>query len=449
MILDPATMLAFARFLFAFTIGSHILLVSTSISLIVLISVAEYLSIRQKDGVYDRLARRLSKVFVVSFGIGTASGIVMAVELVTLFPKFMTLVAQTGVIVLFYAEVFAFFLEVLALVLYVYYWNSFRRKWVHWGVSLLIASGTIISAVFITMVNAWMNTPNGFDIATYIGSGLTTVSQVEPWAAFMTSSAASQVIHVLVTTLFAGTMVVGSYFAFWYLRSRDQGDRAMLGRAMKILGVVATITILLSGLTGSNEMATLLSGQPLKYAALDANINPGANLPDRFFGTIVNGTYVGGFSVTGMQSLLAHFETGLSELPGLSQFPTSTWPPLLVHTTFNIMTVGGIALGLFFFAYFVGILRRKKPNESRLFLILWIPLAVLAAIVYELGWATDEIGRQPWIVYNVMSVGQAANTSPSIFVPGILVVLFYLLMVPSAFYLYARVFKGRVGQQEV
>ena len=187
----------------------------------------------------------------------------------------------------------------------------------------------------------------------------------------------------------------------------------------------------------------------MKYAALDANINPGANLPDRFFGTIVNGTYVGGFSVTGMQSLLAHFETGLSELPGLSQFPTSTWPPLLVHTTFNIMTVGGIALGLFFFAYFVGILRRKKPNESRLFLILWIPLAVLAAIVYELGWATDEIGRQPWIVYNVMSVGQAANTSPSIFVPGILVVLFYLLMVPSAFYLYARVFKGRVGQQEV
>jgi cytochrome d ubiquinol oxidase subunit I len=446
--LNPVPMSLFVRFLFAFTIGSHILLVSTSIALIVLISAAEFLAIRKNDGVYETLARRLSKMFVVSFGIGTASGIVMAVELVTLFPGFMTLVAQTGVIVLFYTEVFAFFLEVLALILYVYYWNSFGSRYAHWGVSLVVAAGTMLSAVFITMVNAWMNTPNGFDVAAFKSSGLKTVSQVQPWTAFLTTSTASEVAHVVFTTLFAGSMVIGCYFAYWLVRSSDSGEKEMLSRGMRIIGAIAVAMIVLSGLTGSNEMATLLTGQPLKYAALDANINPGTNLPDRFFGTVVNHRYVGGFEVPGLQSLLSQLETGVSSLPGLTQFNESTWPPLLVHTTFNVMAVGGMVLGVSFLAYFVALLLKKRPFESKMFLYLWVPLAVLSVVVYQLGWATDEIGRQPWIVYNVMTVDQAANLSSSLFIPGILVVLLYLLIVPATFYIYARVFKGGATAQE-
>jgi len=59
-----------------------------------------------------------------------------------------------------------------------------------------------------------------------------------------------------------------------------------------------------------------------------------------------------------------------------------------------------------------------------------------------LGWATDEVGRQPWIVYNVMTVAQAANTSDALLVPGVIIVLFYLVVVPATFYFYSRVFQG-------
>jgi len=45
-------MTTFDRFLFAFTIASHITLVSLSISLIVTIVLAEFLSIRYHDHVY-------------------------------------------------------------------------------------------------------------------------------------------------------------------------------------------------------------------------------------------------------------------------------------------------------------------------------------------------------------------------------------------------------------
>jgi cytochrome d ubiquinol oxidase subunit I len=442
MAVDPGSMLTFVRFLFAFTIGSHILLVSTSIALVFLIFISEFVSIRKHDQAYDALARRLSKVFVISFGVGTASGIVMAVELVGLFPSFMTLVASTGAMALLYAEVSAFFLEVLALVLYVYYWNTFRRRYSHWAVSVFVVIGTLASAVFITMVNAWMNTPNGFDTSAFIGSGFKTVTGVEPFAAFLTVSTVTQIFHVLVTTLFAGTMVIGAYFAYWFVRSGDAGEKAMYSRALKILGAMAIVTIVLSGISGSEEMGSLLVNQPLKYAALDGNTVPGTNLPDRFFGSVVNGTYVGGISVPGMQALLAKFETGTTTLPGLSQFPANTWPPLLVSTTFNVMTVGGLALGLFLFAFFVSFVRKRRPYESRRLLYTWIPAAVLATLVYQLGWATDEVGRQPWIVYNVMTVAQAANTSDALLVPGIVIVLFYLAVIPVTFYFYSRVFQG-------
>ena len=442
MAVDPVSMLSFVRFLFAFTIGSHILLVSTSIALVFLISISEFLSIRKNDPVYQALARKLSKVFVISFGVGTASGIVMAVELVGLFPSFMTLVASTGAMALLYAEVSAFFLEVLALVLYVYYWNTFRGRYSHWFVSLFVVTGTLASAVFITMVNAWMNTPNGFDVSAFISSGFKTITGVEPFAAFLTASTAIQVFHVLVTTLLAGTMVIGAYFAYWFVRSRNAAEKAMYSRALKILGAIAIVTIILSGISGSEEMGSLLVNQPLKYAALDANPVPGTNLPDRFFGSVVGGNYVGGISVPGMQALLAKFETGVTTLPGLSQFPPNTWPPLLVNTTFNVMTVGGLALGLFLFAFFISFVRKRRPYESRRLLHIWIPAAALAMLVYQLGWATDEVGRQPWIVYNVMTVAQAANTSDALLIPGIVIILFYLALIPVTFYFYSRVFQG-------
>jgi cytochrome d ubiquinol oxidase subunit I len=440
-------MVTFVRFLFAFTIGSHILLVSTSISLSILISAAEFISIRRGDRVYEALARKLTKVFVVSFGVGTASGIVMAVELVTLFPSFMTLVTQTGVIILFYTEMFAFFLEILALVLYVYYWDSFRNRYAHWAASLFVIAGTLLSAVLITMVNAWMNTPNGFDMATFISSGL--VSRVQPWAVFLTPSTVSEIFHVLPTTVLAGSTIIGSFFAYWFLRSQDAGEKEMFGKALKILGAIGIVTIALSVITGANEISTLLTAQPLKFAALEANPINGTNLPEKLFGGVVNGKFMGGIIIPGAQSLLAKLETGITTLPGLNQYPSSIWPPLLVHTTFDAMVIGGMALGAFFLLYLVALLLKRKPYESKFFLYLQIPAAVVAVLVYLLGWATDEIGRQPWIVYNVMTVAQAANVSTSLFVPGILIMLFYVLILPASFYFYARIFRQSDMQKEV
>jgi len=262
------------------------------------------------------------------------------------------------------------------------------------------------------------------------------------------------VFHVLPTTVLAGSTIIGSFFAYWFLRSRDAGEKEMLGKALKIIGVIGVATILLSGITGANEISTLLTVQPLKFAALEANPIPGTNLPEKLFGGIVNGTppaFGGGIIIPGAQSFLTRLETGITTLPGLSQYnqTSNPWPPLLVHTTFDTMVVGGMALGVFFFLYFVALLLKRRPYESKFFLYLQIPAAVVAVLVFLLGWATDEVGRQPWIVYDVMKVEQAANLSSSLFVPGILMVLFYVLIIPASFYFYARIFRQSDEQKEV
>ena len=435
------TMTAFDRFLFAFTIASHITLVSTSIALIVTIVLAEFLSIRRNDQHFASLRERLTKVFTVSFGVGTASGIVMAVELVTLFPSFMTVGAQTGVVELFYFEVFAFFLETLFLVLYVYYADAFRGRWTHFVVGCGVAAGALTSAVLIVAVNAWMNTPNGLDVSTFLNglqSGTLTVTGVNPWAPFATPSTFTEVVHVLPTTVFTGSMIIGGYFAYRIIRYRIPEERTLLIKGVKLTWAVSIVTLVLSGITGTHSMATLLQVQPLKYAALDHNLAPGANLPESFLG----------ITLPGLQSWLAQVELGTTQLPGLSQFAQSTWPPLYVNTTFDLMVLGGFLAGGYFLLYLLGWLFRKEPFDSTVLLYLQIPAAIGSFLVYQFGWITDEVGRQPWIVYNLVTVDQAANQSASLVLPGFLIMAFYLVVIPATFYFFIRVFNSGKQTQE-
>ncbi len=71
-----------------------------------------------------------------------------------------------------------------------------------------------------------------------------------------------------------------------------------------------------------------------------------------------------------------------------------------------------VGLGFFFIALFILAIwfgRREKLEKHRWFLwlaLLSIPLAYLAS---ELGWIVTEMGRQPWIIQNLMPVQVAAS----------------------------------------
>jgi len=48
----------------------------------------------------------------------------------------------------------------------------------------------------------------------------------------------------------------------------------------------------------------------------------------------------------------------------------------------------------------------------------WLRFAVLAALLavaaLELGWVATEVGRQPWVVYNILRTADAAGDNPGL-----------------------------------
>src|SRR5437667_122313 len=184
--------------------------------------------LRTQDEVWLNLARRWSKAFGILFAVGAVSGTSLSFELGLLWPRFM---AFSGAIfgLPFSAEGFAFFIEAIFLGLYLYGWNRLSPV-AHWLASIPIAVSGALSAVFVVMANAWMNSPSGFHLAS---AGC--LQDVDPLAAALNASTPTEDPHMLVSAYVVTGFLVAAVYAVGLLRRReDQLHRRglILGMAM-------------------------------------------------------------------------------------------------------------------------------------------------------------------------------------------------------------------------
>jgi len=70
------------------------------------------------------------------------------------------------------------------------------------------------------------------------------------------------------------------------------------------------------------------------------------------------------------------------------------------------------------------IFRRNMP-KSKVFLWLASAAGIAAVLALEAGWVVSEVGRQPWIVYNLMKVEDAATANTGVWVTSIIVAILY------------------------
>ncbi|MDE1856293.1 MAG: cytochrome ubiquinol oxidase subunit I [Candidatus Micrarchaeota archaeon] len=437
----------FDRFLMGYSLGVHIILASIGIALPVIILIAEYLGIRNNDVHYRALAKRLAIVFVVLFAIGTASGTLVALEILLLWPKFMALVSQVSILP-FYIETFAFFMESIFLAIYFYSWDRFKNRFAHLLTGIPIAIGSALSGVLITMINAWMNTPNGFNIPAYLANG--TVTGVQPLAVFNTPSTAIEVSHVLASSYFSGILVFAMYLAFMLLVCKDEQKKLYYRKGLGLVIVLAMVSTIAAVATGLVSISSLVSLQPEKYAAIEGNINSTAFAPERIGGIpIGNNSGLAYFiPIPGAQSMLATGSLN-GTVPGLSSYPHSTWPPLIIHLFFDIMVGVGFAIAGLMALIVLLYLLRRNPIGNRIILWLVVAAGVLGLVILELGWVLAELGRQPWIIYNVMLVSDAANYSASVIPATALILVFYIAVIPATLLILRRIFRDRPLENEL
>src|SRR5438309_10044040 len=201
-----------ARATMGTSLGFHIAFAVLGVGLPLLMLVAEGLWLRTRDEVWLNLARRWSKAFGILFAVGAVSGTALSFELGLLWPRFM---AFSGAIfgLPFTAEGFAFFIEAIFLGLYLYGWDRLSPL-AHWLTSIPIAVSGGASALFVVMVNAWMNTPNGFQL--HGGQ----VPQVDPLAAALNPSTPTEDPHMLFSAYAVSGFLVAAVYAAGMLRGR-------------------------------------------------------------------------------------------------------------------------------------------------------------------------------------------------------------------------------------
>lgn len=413
-----------ARATMGMSLGFHIVFASLGVGLPLLFCIAEGIGLFRHDASWVALARRWATSFAVLFAVGAVSGTVLSFELGLLFPGFMAF-SGSMIGLPFSAEGFAFFLEAIFLGLYLYGWKRLSPL-AHWLCSIPIFVSGAASALFVVMVNSWMNTPAGFKL----DHGK--VVDINPLAAAFNPSVGTEDPHMLFSAYTVTGFLVAAVYAAGMLRRRtfDTWHRRGLTLGMA-MGMVA---ILLAGIWGDSSARFLYHEQPIKFASLEGLFPTERNAPIHILGIPLLSEHriVYALEIPDGLSLLAAFNPN-AQVRGLDSFPVKDLPnPIIVHLSFDTMVGVSILVGLLSLLFWFLYWRRRGPPLFRL-MLLAVTLAGPAMVVaLEAGWFVTEFGRQPWVVYGIIRTTSSATDAPGLGPFFALFVVIYVVLAITA-----------------
>jgi cytochrome d ubiquinol oxidase subunit I len=395
------TALLLARIQFAFTVSFHFIFPAFSIGLASYLAVLEGLWLKTGQDKYLNLFKYWLKIFAIAFAMGVVSGIVMSYQFGTNWSVFSDKAGPVIGPLMAYEVLTAFFLEAgfLGVMLF---GMSRVGKGLHFTATLMVALGTFISAFWILSVNSWMQTP--------VGWGMNAQGQFIPeagwWDIIFNPSFPYRLVHTVIAAYLTTALVVGGVGAWHLLKGRKTDEtRTMFSMAMWMAALVAPVQIFVGDLHGLNT----LEHQPAKVMAMEGHYQShpdGAplilfGLPDDEAETVHAKV-----EIPKLSSLILKHDLN-APLAGLDTIAKEGRPPVpIVFWSFRIMVGLGflmLALGLYSLA---ARLAKKLYDWRSLhrFALLMGPAGFVAVIA---GWVTTEVGRQPWVIYNLLRTRDA------------------------------------------
>ena len=428
----------FSRVLTELTLSFHIIYATIGVGVPLMIMIAQWVGIKKNDEHYILLARRWARGFVITVAVGVVTGTAIGMQLSLLWPNFMELAGNIIALPLF-METFAFFFEAIFLGIYLYTWDRFENQKKHLLLLIPVAIGASFSAVFITMVNAFMNAPQGFDI---VNGELVNIS---PLLAMFNPAMPTKVAHVVVTAYMTSAFVLAAIAAFRLLKGSNHiYHKKALFLTMKVGLVFAIATAIIGDFSGKY----LAEYQPEKLAAAEWHFETEESAPLILYGILDDGEVKYAIEIPFALSILAHFNP-TAEVIGLDQFPEDETPPLYIHYLFDIMVTIGMSMVALSGLYWLGKILKWSFVNSRWYrwlIVLGGPASILAI---EAGWWLAEVGRQPWILRGIMRVEDAATTSPHVDIMLILFAGLYLVLGVGSIVVLSRMFRKNPVEQEI
>ncbi|MGD9655068.1 MAG: cytochrome ubiquinol oxidase subunit I [Sulfuricurvum sp.] len=466
-----------SRAQFALTAIYHFLFVPLTLGLSFLVAIMETIYLKTGDEKWLSTTKFWVKLFGINFVIGVATGLIMEFEFGTNWAAYSWIVGDIFGAPLAIEGIFAFFLESTFFVVLFFGWNRVSKRF-HLLSSWLVAIGTNLSALWILVANGWMQHPVGMNfnpdamryemgnfwdvifspvaVAKFlhtIGGGYVTA------AIFVVGVSAWFLIRGRETQFARRSIIVGASFGlfasiFLLLSGDESAHQVAQKQPMKLAAM--------EGLYTGEGRAGIVA-----FGILNPDKEIGDDKPE-FFGDIqipyalsilgyhdinafvpgINDLISGNskFDVMSAGEKIARGQSALSELSayhdakkagdtetaaahlrafdanesymGYGHFtdPKQTVPPIaLTFYSFHLM----VGLGSFFIVLFIVLLYLSMTNELiRVRWALWITfLSIpLGFIACEAGWIVAEVGRQPWVIQDLLPTmkGVSALSSQSV-----------------------------------
>lgn len=419
-LLANAEMLFPARAQMTLTLMFHITFAAVGIGLPLLIVIAHRLHLRTGKAHYLELSKKWTKTTGLLFAVGAVSGTALSFELGLLWPKYMEIIgASVGH--LFALEGFAFFLEAIFLGLYLYGRDRMSPR-AHWWCAVAIAFFGALSGWLVLGVNAWMQIPVGVKFDANLN-----VIESNPYAIFATYAWFTMALHSTLACYMAVAFAVASVYAIGILRGRrDEYHFSGLRIAM----TVGVISALLQPISGDLIAKFVHKTQPTKLAAMESHFETRAYAPMVIGGWPNMETREVRFAIEipGMLSFLATGDRSAT-ITGLNDIPRELWPNVpIVHTAFQIMV--GLGVWMMLLAVIWAALRifKRTKEEGRWLLRALAITGPAGFIALQAGWFVTEVGRQPWVIQDVLKTADTVTPSPYVWQIFISFAILYALL---------------------
>lgn len=391
-----------SRLQFAIAVFFHFIFVPLTLGLSMMLAIMETQYVRTGNEVYKRMAKFWGKLFIINFALGVVTGITLEFQFGTNWSRYSEYVGDIFGSLLAIEATVAFFLESTFIAVWHFGWDKVSKK-VHLFAIWAVAIAGNISALWIILANGWMQNPVGYVLRNgraELDSFYEVLTNVFAWG---------QYFH----TIFAAWMLAGFFVlgvSAWHILRKNELD--FFHRSFRLGAIFALVFSVLVAVQGHNHGNTVAKLQPAKLAAMESHWETQSGAP--MYLLVVpdeanDKNAIEAFGIPNALSLLA-FNDPNAEVIGLNDIPKEDRPPvLLTFLSFRLM----VGLGTLFpiLAGLAWLWRNKLQEKPWLLkaLIYTIPLPYITIMA---GWSVAEVGRQPWIVYNMMRTSDAVSPVP-------------------------------------
>ena len=393
------TALTLARMQFAANITFHILFPTITIALGWMLFFFRLRFKTTRDEAWEEAYYFWTKIFALTFALGVVTGITMSFQFGTNWPGFMEKAGNIAGPLLGYEVLTAFFLEATFLGVMLFGRGRVSER-MHLTATFLVAFGTTMSAFWILALNSWMQTPVGFEI-------IDGKMHATDWLAILFNpSFPYRFTHMMMASGLTASFVVAGVSAWQVLKRVDsKATHKALTTALVAAAILIPIQIFVGDLHGLNT----LKYQPAKIAAMEGVWKTEKGAPVVLFGWPDQATKSNLYAIEipKIASLiLTHDPDG--EIKGLNEFEGKHPPVAPVFWAFRVMVgIGLLMLAVSWLGVFL--LRKRTVNTlPRVYLIALSLMAFSGWIATVAGWYVTEIGRQPYIVYGIITVAETA-----------------------------------------